>query len=69
MTPPSSYPGSDFIAVMGPTDNVKIRQVIQKANYIAVKVVLPDGKEGWAFSGESIELYEPNCHGPDFRVC
>lgn len=69
MTPPSYYPGSDFIAVIGPTDKVKIRQVVQKANYVAIKVVLPDGKEGWVFSGESIELYEPHCRGPDFRAC
>jgi hypothetical protein len=69
MNPPSSYPGSDFIAVIGPRDNVKVRQVVQKANYIAVKVVLPDGKEGWVFSGENIELYQPHCHGPDFRSC
>jgi hypothetical protein len=68
-TPPSSYPGSDFIAVIGPKDNVKVRQVIQRANYIAIEVVLPDGKAGWVFSGENIELYQPNCHGPDFRLC
>lgn len=69
MTPPVSYPGSDFIAVIGPKDNVKVRRVIQRANYIAVRIVLPNGKEGWVFSGESIELYEPHCHGPDFRAC
>lgn len=68
-TPPSAYPGSDFIAVISPKDKVKVRQVIQNTNYIAVKVVLPDGKEGWVFSGESIELYEPQCHGPDFGAC
>jgi hypothetical protein len=69
VTPPSSYPGSDFIAVIGPRDRVKVKQVIQQGNYIAVEIVLPDGKEGWVFSGESIKLYEPHCRGPDFRAC
>ena len=69
MTPPSSYPGSDFIAVIGPKDKVKIRRVIQKPNYVAVNIVLADGQEGWVFSGEDIELYESHCRGPDFHTC
>ena len=55
-TPPADYPGSDFIAVIGPKDNVKVMQVMQKRNYKAVKIRLNDGREGWVFSGESIEL-------------
>jgi hypothetical protein len=67
--PPPDYPGSDFIGVIGPKDHVKVRQVIQKRNYTAVRIRLGDGREVWVFSGESIELYEPGCRGPDFRAC
>jgi hypothetical protein len=55
-TPPAGYPGTNFIDVLGPTDHVKVRQVIYKNGYMAVKVRLRDGREGWVFSGESIEL-------------
>lgn len=55
-TPPAEYPGSDFIAVIGPKDNVRVVQVMRKRDYMAVKVRLNDGREGWVFSGESIEL-------------
>jgi hypothetical protein len=68
-TPPADYPGSDFIGVIGPKDHVKVIQVIQKRNYMAVRIRLIDGREGWVFSGEGIELYEPGCRGPDFRAC
>jgi hypothetical protein len=68
-TPPADYPGSDLIAVIGPNDHVKVMQVIQEQDYMAVKVRLSDGREGWVFSGESIELYEQGCQGPDFRAC
>jgi hypothetical protein len=68
-TPPADYPGSDFIAVIGPKDHVHVMQVIQKRDHMAVRIRLSDGREGWVFSGESIELYEPGCHGADFRVC
>jgi hypothetical protein len=68
-TPPAGYPGSDFIAVIGPQDHVKVRQVVHKGDYLAVKVRLADGREGWVFSGESIELYEPGCSGADFKAC
>jgi hypothetical protein len=54
--PPAVYPGPDFIEVLGPKDQVKVRQVIYKNGYMAVKVRLKDGREGWVFSGESIEL-------------
>jgi len=68
-TPPADYPGSDFIAVIGPQDRVKVVQVIQKRNLMAVRIRLSDDREGWVFSGESIELYEPGCRGADFRAC
>jgi hypothetical protein len=54
--PPAVYPGPDFIEVLGPKDQVKVRQVIYNNGYMAVKVRLKDGREGWVFSGESIEL-------------
>jgi hypothetical protein len=69
VTPPARYPSSDFISVIGPKDHVKVIQVIHERNYLAVKVRLSDGREGWVFSGESIEVYEPNCRGSDFRAC
>jgi len=68
-TPPADYPGSDFIAVIGPKDHVEVKQVIQKRDHMAVRIRLSDGREGWVFSGESIELYEPGCRGPDFHAC
>ena len=55
-TPPPVYPGPDFIEVLGPKDQVKVRQVEYRNGYMAVKVRLKDGREGWVFSGESIEL-------------
>ena len=54
--PPAVYPGPDFIEVLGPKDQVKVRQVIYKNGYMGVKVRLKDGREGWVFSGENIEL-------------
>jgi len=54
--PPVVYPGPDFIEVLGPKDQVKVRQVVYKNGYMAVRVKLKDGREGWVFSGESIEL-------------
>jgi len=58
-TPPADYPGSDFIDVIGPKDHVNVMQIVHKRNYVAVRIRLSDGREGWVFSGESIELYEP----------
>jgi hypothetical protein len=55
-TPPAVYPGPNFIEVLGPKEHVKVRQVEYKNGYMAVKVRLDDGREGWVFSGESIEL-------------
>lgn len=54
--PPAVYPGPDFIEVLGPNDEVKVRQVVYRNGYMAVRVSLKDGREGWVFSGESIEL-------------
>jgi hypothetical protein len=54
--PPAVYPGPDFIEVLGPKDQVKVQQVVYKNGYMAVKVKLKDGREGWVFSGESIVL-------------
>ena len=54
--PPAAYPGSNFIEVLGPKDHVKVRDVEYKNGYMAVKVRLGDGREGWVFSGESIDL-------------
>ena len=68
-TPPADYPGSDFITVIGPEDHVQVMQVVQKRDHMAVRVRLPDGREGWVFSGESIELYEPGCRASDSRAC
>jgi hypothetical protein len=55
-TPPTVYPGPSFIDVLGPKDHVKVRQVVYRNGYIAVRVRLENGQEGWVFSGESIEL-------------
>ena len=55
-TPPMAYPGSDFIDVVGPRDKIEVRKIVYKPNYVAVKIKLSDGREGWVFSGESIEL-------------
>jgi hypothetical protein len=55
-TPPATYPGSEFVEVLGPQDQVKVEEVKYKNGYMAVKVKLKDGRRGWVFSGESIEL-------------
>ena len=55
-TPPVEYPGSDFIAVIGAKDRVKVLDVVHGRGYIAVKIKLDNGREGWVFSGEGIEL-------------
>jgi len=55
-TPPPVYPGPEFIEVLGPKDKVKVQRVEYKNGYMAVQVKLKDGRQGWVFSGESIEL-------------
>lgn len=54
--PPAVYPGPNFLEVLGPQDHVKVQQVVYRNGYMAVKVKLKDGREGWVFSGESIEV-------------
>jgi hypothetical protein len=54
--PPATYPGTDFIAELHPGDHPKVLEVRSGNGYRAVKVRLADGREGWVFSGESIEL-------------
>jgi hypothetical protein len=54
--PPSTYPGRDFIALLSPNDHPQILEVRSGNGYRAVKIRLADGREGWVFSGESIEL-------------
>ncbi len=56
-TPPADYPGSDFIEVIGPKDQVRVMEVARERNYTAVRIRLSDGREGWVFSGEGIELH------------
>jgi hypothetical protein len=51
-----AYPGSNFIAVLAPQDKTEVRQVVYKSNYVAVRIKLSDGREGWVFSGENIDL-------------
>ena len=54
--PPAAYPGTDFIAELGPNDHPKVLEVQSQNGYRAVKIRLADGREGWVFSGESIEV-------------
>jgi hypothetical protein len=54
--PPAAYPGNDFIAELGPGEHPAVLEVRSKNGYRAVKVRLADGREGWVFSGESIEV-------------
>lgn len=55
-TPPPVYPGPEFLEVLGPNDQVKVQQVKYRNGYMAVEVKLKDGRQGWVFSGESIEV-------------
>jgi len=55
--PPSSeQERSDYLALLAPGDQVEVRRVRYGKDYMAVKIRLRDGREGWVFSGESIEL-------------
>ena len=53
---PAEYPGTDFIAIISKKDRVEVMEVIQKRHHFAVRIRLHDGREGWVFSGENIEL-------------
>jgi hypothetical protein len=55
-TPPPVYPGANFVEVLRPNDQVKVEEVKYQNSYMAVKVKLKDGRQGWVFSGESIEV-------------
>lgn len=55
--PPADYPGSNFIAVIGPNDSVKVLQIIRSRDHTAVRIRLSDGRKGWVFSGESISHF------------
>jgi hypothetical protein len=50
------YPGTDFIAELGPNDHPTVLETISGKGYRAAKVRLPDGREGWVFSGEGVEI-------------
>jgi hypothetical protein len=55
--PPSSErERSDYVALLAPGDQVEVRRVRYGKGYMAVKIRMRDGREGWVFSGESIEL-------------
>lgn len=55
--PPATYPGTEYIAELGPNDHPKVLEVRSGSGYRAVKIQLTDGREGWVFSGEHIELH------------
>ena len=55
-TPPPTYPGTDFIAELGPSDHPTVLATESGNGYRTVKIRLADGREGWVFSGESIDL-------------
>jgi hypothetical protein len=55
-TPPVTYPGSDFIAELGPNDHPTVLETQSGNGYRAAKVRLANGREGWVFSGESVEI-------------
>lgn len=54
--PPSAYPGADFIAELGPNDHPQVLETKSGKGYRAAKVRLADGREGWVFSGEAVEI-------------
>ena len=55
-TPPTIYPGNNYIAELGPKDRPKVLETKSGKGYRAVKVRLSDGREGWVFSGEPIDV-------------
>ena len=55
-TPPASYPGTDFVAQIGPNDHPAVLETKSGSGYRAAKVRLADGREGWVFSGEPVEI-------------
>jgi hypothetical protein len=55
-TPPSTYPGTDFIAELGPKDHPAVLETTSRDGYRAAKIRLADGREGWVFSGEAVDI-------------
>jgi hypothetical protein len=55
-TPPSSYPGTGFIAELGPNDQPQVLETQSGNGYRAAKIKLADGREGWVFSGEAVDI-------------
>lgn len=54
--PPATYPGSDFIAELGPGDHPTVLDTQSGNGYRAAKIRLADGREGWVFSGEAVDI-------------
>ena len=50
--PPTTYPGTDFIAQLGPSDHPTVLETKSGNGYRAAKIRLADGREGWVFSGK-----------------
>ena len=55
-TPPATYPGTNFVAELGPNDHPQVLETTSGNGYRAAKVRLADGREGWVFSGEAVEI-------------
>jgi hypothetical protein len=55
-TPPATYPGTNFVAELGPSDHPQVLETTSGNGYRAAKVRLADGREGWVFSGEAVEI-------------
>ena len=54
--PNSERERSQYLALLSIGDQVEVRRVTYGRGYMAVKIHLRDGREGWVFSAESIEL-------------
>lgn len=54
--PPTTYPGTDFIAELGPSDHPQVLETRSGNGYRTAKIRLADGREGWVFSGEAVEI-------------
>ena len=55
-TPPATYPGTNFIAELGPSDRPKVLETASRNGYRAARIRLADGREGWVFSGEAVDI-------------
>jgi hypothetical protein len=54
--PPTTYPGTDFITQLGPSDHPTVLETKSGNGYRAAKIRLADGREGWVFSGEAVDI-------------